>query len=391
MNNQVVYIIAGVSGSGKSWICQSLSKYAEYVPYDKLTLDKALEIMKNANKPVLYDPTVNISTFIKKTKGMLNTKLLIVDGDFLTVKQQLIARGGKVTVGLYRRWKRIQSLKKQSIYSGSSSEVLKFLKNKLKPNLKIYKATTPSGRVYIGKTRNSIKSRIATHISDAKHRSTKYAFGHAINKYGAENITWDILETNITSFAYIDFLEKAYIKKYNSNDGKFGYNLTAGGDGGQLVAGSLTKKRESMEKYYQSNVGQERKKIQSEQSKELRKIRTDITINARLGRQSPESRIKTSIINIERYSSLIARQKHSQKLKEVYSDINVQRKATMANRKSRARVFIVKKIDGTSIGTWESPSTCAEDLQIQRNGIYACLKNRIKHSQGYIFQYIHLR
>ena len=132
----IVYLVCGASGSGKSWVCNQLAQHMQYVNYDQTPKKIAREALKKATKPSLYDPPVGISTFIKYNKDDLDIKLLIILGDFITVKDQLVKRGGKVTTGLYRRWKRMNVLKKRAIFSGSSSEVLNYLKQTCKITIK---------------------------------------------------------------------------------------------------------------------------------------------------------------------------------------------------------------------------------------------------------------
>ena len=48
----------------------------------------------------------------------------------------------------------------------------------------IYKATSPSGRIYIGVT-NNFKRRMKEHMS------SPYPFGHAVRKYGRQNFTYE--------------------------------------------------------------------------------------------------------------------------------------------------------------------------------------------------------
>lgn len=383
----VVYLITGVSGSGKSWVCQQLLKYAKYIPYDKTSVKEAIDDMAISKSPVIYDPTINVSTFMKRNSDLLDIKLLVVGDDFLAVKQQLLNRGGKVTKSLYVRWKRMNQLKKLAIFSGSSRDVLKFMKEELKPNNKIYKVTSPSGKVYIGKTKNEVYIRIQSHFSDARTRKTTFAFAKAINKYGQDSFTWETLVENVESFNHINYLEKLYIAKFKANDPQFGYNLTEGGDGGQLVKDALDKKRKAMKAYYRSADGGATKEKLRKSSAEMRKNRPDLVEKTRAARQTAESRAKTGRLSKARYASQEARDKQSIKLKEVYSDPTVQRKATMANRKARAKSFTVTDMNGNVIGTWDSPSACSEDLNIARNGIYACLKGRAQYSSGYKFKY----
>ena len=98
----------------------------------------------------------------------------------------------------------------------------------------IYKYTSPSGKVYIGKTVNE-RVRKNQHKSTAKTRKTYFA--RAILKYGFENLAYEvIIRFNPTTDKdklnrVLSKLEKRYIKLYNSNVKDFGYNLTSGGEG----------------------------------------------------------------------------------------------------------------------------------------------------------------
>jgi group I intron endonuclease len=89
----------------------------------------------------------------------------------------------------------------------------------------IYKSTnTIDGKIYIGLTTNSLKNRIR------QHRYGKAYFSRAINKYGENQFKWEVIESEIPYDKLRD-REKYYIRLFNSNDSKYGYNLTDGGDG----------------------------------------------------------------------------------------------------------------------------------------------------------------
>lgn len=128
---QKVYLVCGVSGSGKSWVCERLADLIHYHSSDrdgKVDPTRSLE---------LHDRTVHISTTIKdwRAKGMEVIPVFVM-GDFLQVKLQIKSRGGKITKGLYRRWKRMKRLApRYSAYTGSSTEVLKWLRRELAGNI----------------------------------------------------------------------------------------------------------------------------------------------------------------------------------------------------------------------------------------------------------------
>jgi group I intron endonuclease len=59
----------------------------------------------------------------------------------------------------------------------------------------IYKATSPSGKVYIGKTIKLLERRKSNHLHDSKLFDCK--FYRAISKYGFDNFKWEIIANNI--------------------------------------------------------------------------------------------------------------------------------------------------------------------------------------------------
>lgn len=92
----------------------------------------------------------------------------------------------------------------------------------------IYKATSPSGKIYIGLTKN-LYNRKKSHKSDAKS-GAKTPFHKAIRKYGWDLITWEVLEKNIPLNRAED-RETYWINKLNTMDSKNGYNAAIGGLG----------------------------------------------------------------------------------------------------------------------------------------------------------------
>lgn len=90
----------------------------------------------------------------------------------------------------------------------------------------VYKHTSPSGKIYIGITSRDPKLRWGYGY---KYKEQTY-FYRAIKKYGWNNIQHEVLYSNLTRGQAIT-LEQGLIHYYRSNNNKFGYNITSGGEG----------------------------------------------------------------------------------------------------------------------------------------------------------------
>ena len=82
-----------------------------------------------------------------------------------------------------------------------------------------------NGKIYVGLTNNVEKRWRA----DGKFYQGSPYFKHAIDKYGWDNFTHEILLENLTEKEARE-KETEYILLYKSNDNRYGYNLTNGGD-----------------------------------------------------------------------------------------------------------------------------------------------------------------
>lgn len=105
----------------------------------------------------------------------------------------------------------------------------------------VYKHTTPSGKVYIGVTGKDPKYRW--------HNGNGYRgqlFDKAIKKYGWDNIQHEIIYENLTAEEAFN-LEIIEISRCKSNNPKYGYNCSLGGEQGShgYKMTELTKKKMS--------------------------------------------------------------------------------------------------------------------------------------------------
>ena len=93
---------------------------------------------------------------------------------------------------------------------------------------KVYKYTSPTGKVYIGQTCQTLLERSKL---DGSGYKKSVGFYNAIQKYGFDNFKKEILKDNLTSNE-ADYWEKYYIRKYNAMDKNYGCNCREGGSHG---------------------------------------------------------------------------------------------------------------------------------------------------------------
>lgn len=101
-------------------------------------------------------------------------------------------------------------------------------------------------KVYIGITRQNLQDRWKRGLGYSKNT----LMGRAIRKYGWDNIEHKVLLTGLT-VEKAAIIERELIKRYNSTDPDYGYNLTSGGDNilsGVQVSESTRKKHSDLQK-----------------------------------------------------------------------------------------------------------------------------------------------
>lgn len=88
----------------------------------------------------------------------------------------------------------------------------------------VYMHTSPHGKVYIGITCKPPEFRWKNGFGYTNNKH----FYNAISKFGWSNFKHDILDSNLTK-EEAEEKEIQLIKKYKSNNPKYGYNISAGG------------------------------------------------------------------------------------------------------------------------------------------------------------------
>lgn len=113
----------------------------------------------------------------------------------------------------------------------------------------VYRHTTPNGKVYVGLTRQKPSAR----FSNGHGYKFNEHFSRAIEKYGWDNITHEIVYEGLTADEAAA-MECQLIAQHNATDPQYGYNNTTGGYVGyRCSAETSIKKSENLKKMWQSD------------------------------------------------------------------------------------------------------------------------------------------
>ena len=144
-------------------------------------------------------------------------------GEYKDVYELELEDGSKITCTPNHRFMLIDGTYKEAQYLTEDDEILDF-----KPFGYIYKTTNNvNGKIYIGQHEWHETS------MDNKYLGSGLLLKEAFKKYGRDNFTCEILKY----CKYKEELDKEeiyYISKYESTNNKKGYNIAAGGRGGNL-------------------------------------------------------------------------------------------------------------------------------------------------------------
>ena len=231
----------------------------------------------------------------------------------------------------------------------------------------VYKATSPSNKIYIGITITNLKERQRTHLRDTK-KGSKLPFHNAIRKYGIENLVWEIID-NENDFQKLKKLEIKYIEEFNSFNK--GYNRTLGGEG----TFGLKHTKEQIE-----NNSKRRKEFLSDK-KNRDKISQSV-LNA--NKENPQIGKNHSNLMKDRFKIVKNRKEVSDGMKKFLSNKENRLKHSIDRG---GKPFKVKK-DGVVVGEWTIQSECAEHLGLFKSHLNKCLKGLRNSHKGYTFEYV---
>ena len=237
----------------------------------------------------------------------------------------------------------------------------------------VYKHTSPSGKVYIGMTKQTAEGRWKNGLG---YQSSPH-FWNAIQKYGWENFTHEVLCQELSVDDACE-LEKKLISEYNAMDRRFGYNERSGGQIGAVFNDAVREKiSESQKRFY----------------KEHPEAALKIAERVRGFRHTEETRQKMS--KIKTGTHFIHTDEWNQKIGEankarINSDENLYRKICEHCRANGAKAAKpVEQLDllGNVIARYESAHEAERQTGIRNGNISLCCNGKGKTASGYGWRY----
>lgn len=162
----------------------------------------------------------------------------------------------------------------------------------------VYVHTFPDNKKYVGTTSTDVAYRWGSNGCNYKNPAMK----KAIKDAGWENVKHEVVATCLTEEEATE-MERALIKKYNSADDRYGYNISLGGISSKLMSDSTKQKlREAnlgkeVSKETRAKIGKYQKEIKRSEEA-IQHMRNAQKLNFRNGNNamhSPEARAKASM------------------------------------------------------------------------------------------------
>jgi group I intron endonuclease len=253
----------------------------------------------------------------------------------------------------------------------------------------VYRVTNQAnGKIYIGLTTKSMELRRSKHYSEARLGSNKY-FHKAIRKYGEHSFLWVTIDDS-NDIKILKNKEKEWITYYESNNMKYGYNLTSGGDGvtNYIFSEEVKQKMSNSQLDYFSILENRNKLAVAHNQKPF-------YVFDRYGTFIEEA-INGSFI-AEKYGvsqkavalCLLGKNNRFAKhytiiYKEVFSEELLREKLRKMTFKGCE--IVMKDYDDSMIGLFNSTIAITEQFGIHKNYIKECLKGERDNYKGYKFE-----
>lgn len=233
----------------------------------------------------------------------------------------------------------------------------------------VYKHTSPSGKIYIGITKQQPKRRWQNGLGYCGN----IRFFNAIKKYGWDNIKHEVVWSNLSKEKACE-LEKLMIEKYKSDHRNHGYNVSPGGY--VQSEESLQKQRETAIKkglYEQSK----KRALNMWRDPEKRKEITEAMQNKPRTEEQKENYKAASAYRV----GVPLPEETKTKLSKIMSS------KTGENAIRKQEVYQIDTRTGEIVHTYATSRLAAREFNKSINSIANCCRSKNKCCEGYFWCY----
>lgn len=237
----------------------------------------------------------------------------------------------------------------------------------------VYKHTSPSGKVYIGITKQTASERWKNGLG---YRSSPH-FWSAIQKYGWENFSHEILFSNLCEEDAC-LTEQRIIAECNSMNRAFGYNERSGGQTGSRIS-EIVRER----------MSQSRRRFYEEHPEE----KTLLSSKIRGFHHTEEARRKMSEAAKRRHYTLTDEWKRNignANRARLISDGELYEQTCVRcreNGKKSAKPIVQLDLSGSFVASFENAHEAERVTGIRNGNISSCCRGKAKSAGGYKWRY----
>ena len=238
---------------------------------------------------------------------------------------------------------------------------------------KVYKHTTPSNKVYIGITKQTVEGRWKNGLG---YQSSPH-FWNAIQKYGWDNIKHEILHDGLTKEEACEY-ERYYINKYQSTDSSKGYNQTSGGDTGAVYNDEVRNKISDRQKEFY--------RLHPEKREELSRKVTGFKHSEEAKEKMRIAKTGTHFVMTDEWKARIGdanRKRYKSNPKLYASNAERMRRIGMENAKKIEQL----DLDGNVIAVFSSLHEAERKTGIRNGNISRCCNGKALTTGGYRWRY----
>lgn len=237
----------------------------------------------------------------------------------------------------------------------------------------VYKHTSPSGKVYIGITKQTVNGRWKNGFGYASSPH----FWSAIKKYGWDNFKHEIIKDCLSEDEACE-MERSLIAECNATDRRYGYNQKTGGETGS-----------SLNEEVRLKMSLSHKKFCEEHPEVCKRIAEKIkgykhTDEAR--KKMSEAAKGRHYVLTQGWKNKIGEANKSRLLedKKLYEDTC---RRCRENGNKVARSIVQLDLDGNLIAIFKSGKEASRETGVHDGNIVNCCKGRQLTSGGYKWQY----